>query len=150
AVPLVCETGLQYFLILRGERGLLSQPPGLGRIKRRLAADRQADREPLAGQVRIFRVIKGLGCHGSKQRRRECSRSDRASAQHAMSSLLSIPTAALRLPARPVECGWLLDAEKRTGQRRCLPMARSLRLSWDFGTSHRQLAGETGAHARTI
>src|SRR4051794_15534456 len=44
------------------------------------------------------------------------------------------------IAARPMERDYLFDVEKRNGQRRCLPTARPLPFTWDFGTSRRQLS----------
>jgi hypothetical protein len=84
AVDLVGDACLQHGLILGSERGLLSEPPGLGRIKPRLTGDAgQADTEPLTREIEILGIVERPGGgQGRRHRRHERQHTDRVAVEH--------------------------------------------------------------------
>ena len=95
---LVRHIGLEDRLIFRRERRFLLRTPGLADVVPPGAADRQ----PLALQVRIFRVVEDLRAGARYRQRRQCDRTEQAAVSHD-GSLDCFPSA---WPIQPVPAAW--------------------------------------------
>src|SRR2546430_3913833 len=81
-----------------------SLAPRLGRIERRLAADRQADRDPLAGEVGIFGVVEGVDCRDRCHQRRHCNRDRKSTRLNSSHSQISYAVFCLKKKKTEDEC----------------------------------------------
>src|SRR5262249_42706573 len=100
AVGLVGQARLMNRLILGCQRGLLTSAPRLGRVERRLSAGPKVNPAPHAEEVRIFRIIEGLGRRYRRQQPPNRNR-DRPSEKHGCSPCDQDPRAASGGPRRP-------------------------------------------------
>src|SRR5262245_35336909 len=85
AVRLIRDARFVNGLILGCQWGLLAAPPGLGRVKRSLAANPKVDRAPQARKSRILCVVEGLDLWNRHQQRRNGDCADRSSEKHGCS-----------------------------------------------------------------